>query len=58
MCGKGDATLEIRWDTSYATMGAVLRLDDYYVWDSWVADDGDLYHLWESTPSKSWTQYR
>jgi beta-fructofuranosidase len=23
----------------------VLRLDDYYVWDSWVADDGDLYHL-------------
>jgi hypothetical protein len=24
----------------------VLRLDDYYVWDSWIADDGDLYHLY------------
>ncbi|MFP5282623.1 MAG: glycosyl hydrolase [Actinomycetes bacterium] len=23
----------------------MLRLDDYWVWDSWVADDGDLYHL-------------
>jgi beta-fructofuranosidase len=23
----------------------VLRLDDFWVWDSWVADDGDLYHL-------------
>ena len=23
----------------------MLRLDDFYVWDSWVADDGDLYHL-------------
>jgi beta-fructofuranosidase len=23
----------------------VLRLDDLWVWDSWVADDGDLYHL-------------
>jgi beta-fructofuranosidase len=24
---------------------AVLRLDDLWVWDSWVADDGDAYHL-------------
>lgn len=24
---------------------AVLRLDDYWIWDSWIADDGDLYHL-------------
>jgi beta-fructofuranosidase len=23
----------------------VLRLDDSWVWDSWVADDGELYHL-------------
>ena len=23
----------------------MLRLDDSWVWDSWVADDGDLYHL-------------
>src|ERR671910_3530110 len=23
----------------------MLRLDDFYVWDSWIADDGDLYHL-------------
>ena len=23
----------------------MLRLDDLWVWDSWVADDGDLYHL-------------
>jgi beta-fructofuranosidase len=24
----------------------MLRLDDLWVWDSWVADDGDLYHLY------------
>jgi beta-fructofuranosidase len=24
----------------------VLRLDDQWVWDSWVADDGELYHLY------------
>ena len=24
----------------------MLRLDDSYVWDSWIADDGDLYHLY------------
>jgi beta-fructofuranosidase len=24
----------------------VLRLEEYWVWDSWVADDGDLYHLY------------
>jgi beta-fructofuranosidase len=24
---------------------AVLRLPDHWVWDSWVADDGDVYHL-------------
>ena len=24
----------------------MLRLDEYYVWDSWIADDGDLYHLY------------
>jgi beta-fructofuranosidase len=23
----------------------VLRLDDQWIWDSWVVDDGDLYHL-------------
>jgi beta-fructofuranosidase len=23
----------------------VLRLTDFWVWDSWIADDGDLYHL-------------
>jgi beta-fructofuranosidase len=23
----------------------VLRLDDHWIWDSWVADDGDRYHL-------------
>lgn len=23
----------------------MLRLDDYWVWDSWVADDGETYHL-------------
>ena len=23
----------------------MLRLDDHWVWDSWVADDGELYHL-------------
>jgi beta-fructofuranosidase len=23
----------------------MLRLDDHWIWDSWVADDGDLYHL-------------
>ena len=23
----------------------MLRLDDQWVWDSWVADDGELYHL-------------
>ena len=24
----------------------MLRLDDFWVWDSWVADDGDAYHLY------------
>jgi hypothetical protein len=24
----------------------MLRLDDSFVWDSWIADDGDLYHLY------------
>jgi beta-fructofuranosidase len=24
----------------------VLRLEDQWVWDSWLADDGDLYHLY------------
>ena len=24
----------------------MLRLDDFYIWDSWVADDGELYHLY------------
>jgi beta-fructofuranosidase len=24
----------------------VLRLEDDWVWDSWVADDGDLFHLY------------
>ena len=24
----------------------MLRLDDYWVWDSWIADDGDSYHLY------------
>jgi beta-fructofuranosidase len=24
----------------------VLRLDEHWVWDSWVADDGDAYHLY------------
>lgn len=24
----------------------VLRLDEHWVWDSWVADDGDEYHLY------------
>jgi beta-fructofuranosidase len=24
----------------------VLRLDDAWIWDSWVADDGDTYHLY------------
>src|ERR671932_384240 len=24
----------------------MLRLDDLWIWDSWVADDGDLYHLY------------
>ncbi|HKN43755.1 MAG TPA: hypothetical protein VJW23_07510, partial [Propionibacteriaceae bacterium] len=23
----------------------MLRLDDQWIWDSWVVDDGDLYHL-------------
>ena len=23
----------------------MLRLEDHWVWDSWIADDGDLYHL-------------
>ena len=23
----------------------MLRLDDHWVWDSWVADDGRTYHL-------------
>jgi beta-fructofuranosidase len=23
----------------------MLRLDDQWIWDSWVAVDGDLYHL-------------
>jgi beta-fructofuranosidase len=30
----------------WAKMGAMLRLDDNYVWDSWIADDGDHYHLY------------
>jgi beta-fructofuranosidase len=24
----------------------VLRLDDHWIWDSWIADDGDCYHLY------------
>ena len=24
----------------------MLRLDDHWVWDSWIADDGDRYHLY------------
>lgn len=27
------------------TMGAVLRLPEDWVWDSWTADDGERYHL-------------
>jgi beta-fructofuranosidase len=23
----------------------MLRIDDHYLWDSWIADDGELYHL-------------
>lgn len=23
----------------------MLRLDEHYIWDSWIADDGELYHL-------------
>jgi beta-fructofuranosidase len=23
----------------------MLRLDDHWIWDSWIVDDGDLYHL-------------
>ena len=23
----------------------MLRLDDHYIWDSWMADDGERYHL-------------
>ena len=23
----------------------MLRLSDYWIWDSWIADDGELYHL-------------
>jgi beta-fructofuranosidase len=30
---------------SPGSVPAVLRLDDQWVWDSWVADDGDAYHL-------------
>ena len=26
-------------------MAAMLRLDDAWVWDSWIADDGERYHL-------------
>jgi hypothetical protein len=28
------------WETS-----GHARLDDQWIWDSWIADDGDLYHL-------------
>jgi beta-fructofuranosidase len=28
-----------------ARLRPMLRLDDYYLWDSWIADDGDRYHL-------------
>ena len=24
----------------------MLRLDDHYLWDSWIADDGDRHHLY------------
>jgi beta-fructofuranosidase len=23
----------------------MLQLPDYWIWDSWIADDGELYHL-------------
>ena len=32
----------------------MLRLDDYYVWDSWMADDGELYHLSSFRPRGHW----
>lgn len=31
----------------------MLRLDDTWVWDSWIADDGDRYHLYFLQASRS-----
>ncbi len=31
--------------TETETISAVLRLPEDWVWDSWIADDGDRYHL-------------
>ena len=39
-----DAVRRVSRPTCCQTL-LMLRLDDLWVWDSWVADDGDLYHL-------------
>lgn len=31
----------------------MLRLDDDWIWDSWIADDGDLYHLFFLTAPRA-----
>jgi beta-fructofuranosidase len=35
-----------RADPTGARLGAMLRLEDHWVWDSWIADDGERYHLY------------
>jgi len=38
--------LDQRAGPSCATITAVLTLDSDWIWDSWMADDGELYHLY------------
>ena len=65
MCGT--VALRIRSDygdpararlRSAERLRPMLRLDDHYVWDSWIADDGDLYHLFFLQAPRSLGQSR
>lgn len=40
----------------------VLSLADYWLWDSWIADDGELFHMWALRAPRSledgWSRHR
>ena len=36
----------------------MLRVDSHYLWDSWMADDGELYHLFFLMAPRRWARRR